>query len=220
VANRVFEDRVGLLVVDADRGVARLPAIKSYAVGLIRDVFLPRSATPAHFAAVRAAGLYAHLWVATHDRSAAELVADTLADLARLKPGALELDLELNSDPPLEAFVGEVYARIRARRKNLRIRLNLAPWKAFAVPFKSIAYDPALYACEQTYAGDMAPFSQADALANLLEYGVPRAKATVCYGAAGPVPGSPDRVCTLPDLFRWHRGVIFSDDLMADVGLL
>jgi hypothetical protein len=216
----VFEDRVGLLVVNPDRGVSRLPAIAAYAGGLIRDVFLPRDATPAHFAAVRAAGLSAHLWIATHDRSAAELVADTLADLTRLKPGALELDLELTSDPPLRAFVEACYVGIRAKRKSLRMRINLAPWKGFALAAWVFSADPNLYACEQTYAGDMAPYSQADALANLLAYGMPRARATVCYGAAGPVPGSPGRVCTLPDLTRWHRGVIFSDDLMVDAGLL
>ena len=155
MANRVFEDRVGLLVVDPDRGVGRLPAIKSYAGGLIRDVFLPYTAAPADFAAVRATGLYAHLWVATNERSAAELVADTLADLARLKPGALELDLELSSDPPLPAFVSDVYYGIRAKRRNLRIRLNLAPWKGFAIPQLELDADANLYVCEQNYTGNM-----------------------------------------------------------------
>lgn len=220
MANRVFEDRVGLWVVDPDRGVARLPAISAFAGGLIRDVFLPRTATPAHFTAVRGAGLYAHLWVATHNRTAAELVADTLADLTRLKPGALELNLELPADPPLAAFVADVVAGIRAERPSLRMRIDLAPWKGFALPAAALAADPALYACEQNYLGNMARLlSPADVLGNLVAYGAPPAKATVCYAAHCEVLGSP-RIRTLPDLSRVKRGLIYQDDLMADAGLL
>lgn len=220
MANRVFEDRVGLMIVDPDRGVARLPAIAAFGGGLIRDVFLPRAADPSHLAAVRGAGLYAHLWIARDERTAAELVADTLADLTRLKPGAIELNLEMPADPPLGAFVAACYGGVRAKRPNLRIRINVAAWKAFALAGLPFASDPNLYACEQPYGGGMEPYSSADAYRDLLAHDVPAERATICYGAAGPVPGSPGRVCTLPDLSRWRRGTIFQDDLMADVGLI
>lgn len=220
MANRVFEDRVGLWMIDADRGVSRLPAIKAYAGGLIRDVFMPRTSSPAHLAAVRAAGLYAHLWIAVDSRSASAMVADTLADVTRLGPGALELNIELGSDPPLAQYVRDVVAGIRAKRKNLRMRVNLAAWKGFAAPALELAHDPNLYACEQTYLGDMMRVSEGDTYHDLLGYGCPEAKLTLCYGAAGPLPPSGVRGCTLPDLGRRRRGVIFHDDLMADVGLL
>jgi len=220
VADRVFEDRVGLWIVDAGRGVSRLPAIKAYGGGLIRDVFLPRTSSPAHFAAVRGVGLYAHLWVAVDGRSAPQLAYDTLADIARLGPGAVDLNIELGSDAALKPYVLEVVLRIRAKRMSLRMRLNVGAWKAFALPALELASDPNLYACEQTYAGNMARYSEADAYADLLAYGVPEHKATLCYGAAGPVPPNGVRVCTLPNLGRRGRGVIFHDDLMAQVGLL
>jgi hypothetical protein len=220
MANRVFEDRVGLWFVDGDRGCSRLPAVKAFAGGLIRDVFLPRTATPAHFAAVRNAGLYAHLWVAVDGRDAPTMVANTLADVARLRPGAVELNIELGSDAGLKVFVIEVVKGIRAKRKNLRLRLNVGAWKAFGLPRFALERDPNLYACMQTYLGAMEPVSAGDCYHELLGYGVPESKLTLCYGAAGPVPPNGERVCTLPDLARRRRGVIFHDELMADVGLL
>lgn len=220
MANRVFEDRVGVWVIDADRGVARLPELRAYAGGLIRDVFLPRSSSPEHFAAVRAAGLYAHLWTAPNERPVEQYVAETLADVARLKPGALELNVELGSDAPLKLYVIRAIAGIRAKRKNLRVRINLAAWKGFAVPALELTHDPNLYVCEQTYLGDMSRLSEADVYADALAYGAPAAKLTLCYGAAGPHPVTGVRICTLPSLARRRRGVIFSDDLMSDAGLL
>lgn len=219
--DRVFEDRVGLWVVDADRGVARRNAIRAFAGGLVRDVFLPRTATSVHFAELRRVGLYAHLWTAADGRSAMTYAADTLADIHRLGPGACELNIELPSDPPLAAYVEEVVRRIRAVRPRFRLRLNFAGWKGFAVPAELLAHDPNLYACEQAYLGNMDELlSPADVLADLVEHGAPPAKATVCYAAQCTVLGSSSRLRTLPDLRRLHRGVIYQDDLMVDAGLL
>lgn len=220
MADRVFEDRVGLWLVDGDRGISRLPAIKAYAGGLIRDLFLPRTAARSHFASVRAATLFAHLWVSVDDRTAPAMVADTLADVDRLAPGAVELNVELGADAGLQVYVLELVHGIRRARPKLRLRLNLGAWKGFAVPRIEVANDPNLYVCMQTYVGDMARNSEGDAYHELLGYGVPEAKLTLCYGAAGPVPPNGARVCTLPSLARRRRGVIFHDDLMADVGLL
>jgi hypothetical protein len=148
------------------------------------------------------------------------MAAETLADVARLRPGAVELNVELGSDAGLPAFIVELVHLIRAQHAKLRLRLNVGLWKAFSLPAIALEHDPNLYACMQTYAGAMEPYSSADAYHELLGYGVPESKATICYGAAGPVPPAGDRVCTLPNLARRRRGVIFHDDLMADVGLL
>jgi hypothetical protein len=220
MANKVFEDRLGVYVINPANLHARLPGIRAFG---IRDVFLPRTALGEAFGWVRAAGLYAHLWTPTDDLSARDYANRTLLDVQRLGPGAVELNIELPSDPPLAAYVAETYRLIRSKRKALRLRVNLAPWKGFALAELQTAWgkDGNLYAAEQNYEGNMANLlSPADVLSNLLDWAVPRERATVCYGAHCRVLGSPERLRTLPDLARTKRGVIFSDDLMADAGLL
>ncbi len=220
MGNRVFEDRVGLWIVTPGRGVARLPAIRAFGGGLIADTFWPRTSSAANLVAARNAGLAAHLWVAVDGRDAATMAADTLADVDRVKPGAVELNVELASDAALKLFAITLVKAIRAKRPKLRLRLNFGAWKGFGLPELELASDPNLYVCEQTYLGDMTRVSEGDVYFDLAAYGAPSAKLTLCYGAAGPVPPHGDRVCTLPDLSRRRRGVIFHDDLMADVGLL
>jgi len=215
MANRVFEDRLGLWIVNPANLPSRLPGIRAYG---IKDVFLPRTADPSDLDSVRAAGLYAHMWAAVDGLSASDYANRTLLDIQRLAPGAVELNVELGADLPLAAYIREVVELIRSKLKSKRLRINVAAWKAFALPGDLLRNDANLYACEQTYAGDMARYSEGDVLANLLDW-IPAAKATLCYGAAGPVPGSSGRVCTLPDLTRRNRGVIFQDDLGAEVGL-
>ena len=218
MANRVFEDRLGLIVVNPVTPASRLPGIRAFG---IKDVFLPRTASVADLAAVRAASLYAHLWAAVDGMDARNYAARTLLDVQRLGPGAVELNIELGSDMPLPDFIREVVTLIRGKRKSLRLRLNIAPWKGFALPADLLASDPHLYAAMQNYEGNMDNLlSAADVYANLLDFGVPPSKATVCYAAACRVLGSPERVRSLPDLSRRQRGVIFQDDLMAEVGLL
>ena len=219
MANRVFEDRLGIIIVNADRGVSRLPGIAAFSV---KDVFLPRSADPSHFAAVRAAGLYAHLWAAVDGLSTTDYANRTLLDIQRLNPGAVELNIELPSDPPLAQYVTDAVTLIRSKRKALRLRVNVAPWKGFSFAALQTrwAKDVVLYACEQNYEGNMDNLlSAADVLGDLTAWGVPPERATVCYAGACSVLGS-SRIRTLPDLSRLKRGVIFQDDLMAEVGLL
>jgi len=235
VANRVFEDRLGLYVIDAGN-LGRLPQIKAFGGGMIRDVFLPRTAAPADLQRVRDAGLFAHLWAATDGLTAQEYANRTLLDIQRLKPGACELNIELPSDPPLKGYIRTVVKAIRTVRPNYRLRVNVAPFKGFAMPADLLAADPHLYAGEQSYYGDMSRVAESDALYDLLSWGVPLAKATVCYGAAAlvprpdtPLPATGVRVVGLGSIWTWSngaqvgalkRGVVFSDDLMADMGLL
>jgi hypothetical protein len=221
MSDRVFEDRLGLWVISPANVGARLAPIKAFRGGIIRDLFLPRNAEVANLAQVRQAGLFAHLWVTPDDLTAEAYANRTLDDVNRLRPGAVELNVELPNDPPLTAYIREVVERIRARRPSLRLRVNVAPWKAFALPIDLLRSDGVLYACEQNYEGNMDNLlSPADVLYDLQAWGVPSSKATVCYAAACQVLGSSSRLRTLPDLARLRRGVIFSDDLMADAGLL
>lgn len=218
MANRVFDDRLGVYVVNAGNLERRLTPL---GVLGFRDVFLPRTAAPEDFGRVRDAGLYAHLWTATDGLSAYDYANRTLLDLQRLPAGALELNIELPSDPPLPRYVADTVRLIRAKRRGLRMRVNVAPWKGFAFALVDFAADANLYAAVQNYEGNMDNLlSPADVLRNLEDGKVPSTRATVCYAAMCRVLGSVERLRTLPDLSRLHRGVVFSDDLLADAGLI
>lgn len=221
MADRVFDDRLGLWIINPANLPVRLPRIRSFQGGVIRDLFLPRDATPADMQRVRDAGFSAHLWTARDGLAAGEYTDRALADIARLRAGACELNIEGVPDEQLGNYLRFVVALIRAQRSSYRLRLNLAPWKGFAVAASRLASDPALYVCAQNYGGNMDElYSPADVLRDLLDQGIPPGKATVCYAAACRVLGSAQRQRTLPDLTRTRRGVIFSDDLMFDAGLL
>jgi hypothetical protein len=221
VADRVFEDRLGLWIGSPTSLPGRLQAIRSWRGGIIRDLFLPRTAPASLFGDVRKVGLFAHLYATPDGLNARAYAERTLGDIARLQPGACDLNVELSSDPPLKAYVETAVRAIRDVRKSYRLRVNLAAWKGFAVPAALLAGDENLYACEQNYLGNMDELlSPLDVRDDLVAWGCPPAKATVCYAAACKVLGSPARVRTLPDLARVHRGVIFTEDLMAEAGLL
>lgn len=220
MANRVFEDRLGIWNITPSKlDAGRLARIRGFDGGIIDDVFLPRSAERRDFERVRAHGLHAHLWTATDGRGPDEMARDTLADIRRVGDVGVDLNVEV-PDRELREYMIVLVRRIRAEMPGRRLRLNIAPFKAFALPIPELYRDRWLYVCEQTYDGGMGRFSEADCYADLVEHGVPPGKATLCHGAAGPVRGAPGRVCTLPYLGRRRRGVIFSDDLLAEVGLL
>lgn len=235
MANRVFEDRLGCWIVPDGAGkvapkLARLPGLAALGV---RDVFLPRQAEPGDFQTVRGQGLGAHLWAATDGLAVEDYVNRFLLDFKRLgSRGAGELNIELPSDPPLAAYMRRAVALIRQVKPRLPLRLNVAPFKGFALPVDLLTADAHLYVCEQSFYGDMSRVAESDALYDLLSWGVPLAKATVCYGGAALVPDAPQpprRMVGLGTRWTWSngavvgslkRGVIFQDDLLADVGLL
>ena len=233
----VFEDgRVGLWIVNLPALRGRLAAIRAFAGGMVTDLFLPRDASANDLGNVRKAGFVgAHIWAAVDGLSAAEYAARTIADVERAKPGAVDLNVELGADAALEPFMHAVVLALRAKMPGRRLRLNVGAFKGAFLPVDLVLNDPQLYACEQTYYGDMSRVSEAEALLNLLEAGVPMQKAALCYGAAALVPdpdvpaGGSLRVVGLGTVWRWsdgilqrplRRGVIFHDDLLADVGLL
>lgn len=166
-----------------------------------------------------------HAWWAVDSLSAEQYAMRAISDIDRWKPGAGDLNIELSADPPLLGYIQVVVERIRAVKPNYNLRINVAPRKGFALPVSRLLRDSHLYACEQNYFGNMDQrFSEAEALEDMLRFGVPLAKASICYGAAckvGGVTGS-QRVRILPNLpIRGiSRGVIFTDDLLAEAGLI
>lgn len=221
MADRVFEDRLGLWVTSPAELPGRLARIEAFAGGAIRDLFFPRDAGVDAFRRAREAGFSAHLYAAPDGLAADAYAERVLADNERLNPGAIELNIELGSDLPLPEYVRRAVALVRRELPRKRLRLNLAAWKGFAIPADLLARDPALYVCEQNYLGNMDELLSAeDVAANLRAYGAPPAKVTVCYAAACRVLGSSSRLRTLPDLSRLRRGVIFQDNLMVEAGLL
>lgn len=219
MANRVFDDRLGILVISSGNLTSRLPAMARY--GII-DVMLPRTAAPTDVALVRGAGLFAHLWSASDGLSARDYANRVLLDVGRFGARGYELNIEHPPDPQLAAYVRETIATIRSKRPNLRLCVNVAAWKGLAFEGISWAADSYLFARVQAFEGGNmdAVLSAADVLHDLHAWGVPVDRATACYAAHSFVWGSSERLRVLPDLRRLHRGTIFSDDLMHDAGLL
>ncbi len=232
MAHAFADGSVGLWVVNPVNLPARLGRIASFAGGMFTDVFVPETATPAAMALIRSTvrpngtKLRAQLWTHPAARSPAEYGSAILVSILTLRPGVVELDIEVPDDI-LTAYIDTTLNRLRDTRPTFLFRVNIAPNKAVFLPAHRFATDDALFACEQTYYGDMSRFSEADALADLLGYGVPLSKASVCYGAAAPDPTTGERHASLPSVFyqgqpiaKLKRGLVFQDDLMADAGLL
>lgn len=225
MARRVF-DRLGLwIVAPAELSLRRIEAIR--ALG-IRDLFFPAGSagTPATVHAelrARAAGCYLHAWLAVDGRGPYEY-ADAVLAWLRTHPGGCDLNIELGRDDDLAPYIDTVLTRIRRHYPRRPLRLNLAPWKGAYLP-ESVREQWArvapVWVAGQTYAGDMAPYPPLDVWRDLVGHGVPVDRASLCYGAAGPVGGTaPARVCTLP-LARLPRdGVVFHEQLLVEVGVL
>lgn len=232
VGPHVFEDgRFGCWIVNPSRLQARAPALRALGVS---DVFLRgpdgNATTKAWAIAAPPNGggfVGCHAWWAVDGLTVTAYAARVLADVARWKPGAGDLNIELANDVALEPFIRGVVTAIRAQRPAYNLRVNLAARKGGFLPIDLLQSDEHLYACEQV-AGDVPGlnmalrYSEADAIDRLIAAGVPREKASVCYagafrhGTASSFTSWPG----LPDGFRPVRGVVFQDDLLAEVGAI
>lgn len=186
----------------------------------ITDIFLPREATLADKALVQEARLFVALYeTPPAGKSAAEYAAQAIADVNRLKVGALELNIEGLLDADLAPFVRETVRLIRLVKPALRLRINVVPFKGKYLPGTLIYTDPQLYVISQSFLGNMdARCAENEIARDLVDWGIPREKVSVMYAAhCSPGVGRP-RVPSLPEI-RW-RGSIFSDDLLADGGYL
>lgn len=225
----VFGDgRLGVWFMGNTSLNSRLPALKAFAGGAITDIFLPRTATDADRRYVIQSGLFPNLWTTPGNMGPFMYVDATLRDYDRMgKPGAVELNIE-KPDDRLNSYVREAVAYLRKTRPNLRLRINIAPFKARFMPADLFVNDPHLFLIEQTYFGNMdGRASEYDALMDMLDAGIPREKASVMYAAASedPLDNSDPayrRVVALPalNIRAIRRGSIYQDDLMADAGLI
>src|SRR3954465_876185 len=225
--------RVGLWV-NSPANLFPLNTIAGVAGGMFPDVFLPRAATAADMTKVRnttrpdGSKLKAQLYEIPLSSDTPEQFAQRVSDdIVRLAPGVVELDIE-RKDSELPGFIHDTVASLRARRPSFLFRVNVEPFKGWALPIDLLQTDPNLYAAEQTYFGDMSRVSESDVLSDLVGRGVPWSKATICYGAAGPTDLSGSRGITLPNvLYQGHfsgrklsGGMVFTDDLLAEKGLI
>lgn len=214
VGPHVFGDgRLGVWNITPGNLQARLPGLRDFGA---TDVFLPRDAGPEHKNLVRDVGLFAALWTTPHNRGPIRLADESIADLERIGVQVLELNIEVPDDR-LTSYIREAVGRVRSKKKKLRLRVNIAPFKGRFLPVDLFQNDPNLYVIEQAYGGNMQQrFSESDCLMDLLDAGVPLAKCSIMYGAN---VGEPVRKPVLPDWIR-RRGSIYQDDLMADAGYL
>jgi hypothetical protein len=240
MASHAFQPpSVGLWVVNPANLSDRLPRIAALWGGLVSDVFVSGAASRSQADAIRATvrpngtKLRAQLWAAANNLPVASYADQVVADSKRLDVGVADLNIEV-PDAKLADYIRDAVSLIRAERPTFKLRVDVAPYKGFGLTGLAFAGDGNLYACEQAYYGDMSPVTADEALADLLDHGVPRARAAIAYGAAGPigwvapgVPWSTTRHFTIGTLYfngqlvrGIRHGLIFQDDLLAEVGQL
>lgn len=238
-----FDDgRVGLWVNSAANFTPqRLSNAAAFADGMFTDIFLPRTAPLSLFDTVRktyrpnGTMLKAQMWTDPHDLDVATFAEQTFQDIVAKKPGVVELDIEPNGSNRTEAagkyasYMTATVTYLRGKAswmQNFPLGLNIPPYKAEFLPRAFFQSDPFLYAREQVYYGDMSRVSEGEALGDLLGAGVPETKASLCYGVVAPDKDGVRRL-TLPTVFyqgkpvrKLRRGLVFTDDLMAEQGLI
>lgn len=245
MAHAFADGSVGLWSVDPTRTVNRRHHIAEFANGQFSDIFLPRTATLTQMETIRNTirpnNLYmrAQLWMQVDGLSPIELAARINDDISRLKPGCVEIDVELGNDADLNPYITKLHANLRngftfngkqyRARPSFLFRIDSGAQKQQFMPASLFKSDPAFYYSPQSYYGDMSPVNYDETLRDAIKAGIPEDKISVCYGAAGPTGFDPERVCTLGTIFyqsqligyrRIRRGLVFQDDLMVEVGLL
>jgi hypothetical protein len=215
----VFGDgRLGCWIIPSsnlvDKLRHRVPLIKT-AFG-VTDFFLPREAGNLEKQVVRNSECFVALWEPPpHGKSAAEYAAQALGDTHRLSVGALELNIEGVPDDKLSAFVTEAVRAIRTVKPQLRLRVNLVPFKARFLPALLFQSDPQLYLIVQNYFGNMDARAAEDELVrDCTDFGIPAGKVSIMYGAHIGQP----RVRALPSIR--FRGSLYQDDLLSDAGYI
>jgi hypothetical protein len=221
-------NRVGIWAVENANLTDKLKHVLPRAKALIpnlTDIFLPLSASTAARDVVRQNNFFAHLYCVAHDTDAVTLAKLAKAARLRLGTGAIEVDLEgaaVQPDKPALAsyqrrFVGE----IRRTNPNLPLRLNVPPYKGYALDIGQLIDDPQLFVIAQAYYGNMdGRLSESDVMLDLLDFAVPRAKAKIQYAV---MTGEPDdRQFVLPgaDYKPITEGSVYDDDLLIESGRL
>jgi hypothetical protein len=189
----------------------------------LTDIFLPLDATMGAKDVVRQNNMFAHLYCVAGTIPAADLAKLAKAARLRLGTGAIEVDLEgaqVQPDrPALAVYAIEFVREVRKTNPNLPVRLNVPPYKGYALPIQLLVDDPQVYVIAQAYYGNMdGRLSEADVILDLLDWGVPRAKAKIHYAVMANSP----RTFVLPGASYKPitEGSVYDDDLLIDSGRL
>lgn len=191
----------------------RCPKLKAFGV---TDIFLPREADSTSKTICRASDLYVALYEAPPAGLNAQTYAQqTVGDVTRLAVGAVELNIEGVADDKLADFVRAAWTSIRVAKAGLRLRINVVPFKGQFLPADLFTDDRQLFVIVQNYLGNMDErVAEDEIVRNLVDYGIPREKVSVMYGAHIGQP----RVRALPRIR--FRGSLYQDDLLSDGGYL
>lgn len=184
----------------------------------LTDIFLPDDATSLNKQQVRDAGFFCHVYAVNHDRSATNLGDYAVDRLSKIGGGALELNIEGLPEAKLEQYVRDVVKRVRFKKPNLPLRINVVPFKGQWLPKDLFASDPNLFVIAQAYGGNMDILFAADEIKrDLTAWGIPEEKVSVMHAVMCSGPGYPRQI-TLPVVRG--RGSLYIDDLLLDAGLL
>ncbi len=222
-------NRLGLWAVENANLTDKLKHILPRARGPLpnlTDIFLPLNASLAAKDIVRTNNFYAHLYCVVHSTPAATLAKQALDARRRLGTGAIEFDLEgaaVQPDlPALKKYAVDLVSAVRKTNPNLPIRLNVPPYKGYALPVDLINNDPQLFVIAQAYHGNMdGRLSESDVKDDLLDFAIDRKKIKIQYAVAvGADPNK--RVCVLPapSYKPLTEGSVYDDDLLLDMGLV
>lgn len=192
----------------------------------LTDIFLPASASVAAKDVVRQNNFFAHLYVVAHDTTAENLAAYALKRRRDLGTGAIEFDLEGSAVQPdlptLAEYATNLVAAVRKTNPNLPIRLNVPPFKGYALPVDLINEDKNLYVIAQAYFGNMdGRLSESDVKDDLLDFKIDPAKVKIHYAVmAGPDPSNRQVVLPNAAYKPLTEGSVYDDDLLLESGLL
>lgn len=225
------ENRVGLWVIPnsnlTDKLTHVLPRARgAKAIPNLTDIFLPPEATMTNKEQCRNAGYFVSTYDVAHSSSPEALADAMLLKRMQLGTGAIEVDLEgaaVQPDKPAMAnFATRFVNRVRRTNRNLPVRLNVPPFKGYALPVAFINNDPQLFVIAQAYFGNQdGRCSEADVLEDLLDWGIAKDKVKIMYGVLAENPQG-QRVYALPnpEYKPITEGSVFSDDLLIDAGVL
>jgi len=225
-------NRLGLWIIPnanlTDKLIHVLPRLRrANVIPNLTDIFLPPEATIGHKDQCRVAGFFVHTYDVVHSVDAVTLAKKMIAKRKALGTGAIEVDLEgaavQPDQPALNNYIVAFVREVRRTNPNLPVRLNVPPFKGYALPAALIRDDPNLFVIAQAYFGNQdGRCSEADVILDLLDWGIPRQKIAVMYGVLADRQPTGDRVYALPnpEYKPLLTGSVFSDDLLLEAGLL
>lgn len=191
------------------------------AIPNLTDVFLPPEAGPHHKDILKANNFFVHMYAVAHDKTPVAFADYAVARHKAMGVGAMELNFEGGArlaDPLLADYIFDTIKRVRSKKPNLPVRINVVPFKGQFLPDNLIHTDPQLFVCAQTYGGNMEILYAADeVLHDLAVYTGAPLKCNVMH-AVMCSRGTHPRVLTLPTVR--DKGAFYIDDLLLDAGLL